>query len=305
MVLYTISESRMMQMLLRRRYIPIYTGLALGAASAYYVTRRNYSKVQSDSPNAISLWSYTDLSVKEIESISHNVKKITFDLPIDRKLGAKVTSMVLFKHVDENGKSVTRPYTPISTPETLGEATFAIKHYPDGKMSSFLHSLKVGDKVSVKGPIGKYTLNQNQHEKIALLGGGTGITPLFQILQKVAEDPSDKTNVHLFYANNTVEDIVLRKEIDALVAKKPNQLKVTYFVSKPDETWKGEVGHITKEYLESHMFKPSENNVKIFVCGPPGFYKAVSGEKSFEMFQGGLNGILKDLSFSKNHVYKF
>ncbi|GMM51909.1 cytochrome-b5 reductase [Starmerella bacillaris] len=305
MVSLLTPSSPMIHSILKRRNIPLYAGLALGAVSAYYATRRSFVQIHSESPSAINPQSFTDLPIKETKFVSHNVKEITLELPADNTLGGKVAYMVLFKHIGENGKPIIRPYTPISEPNALGEAVFTVKAYPEGKMSPYLHSLKVGDKISVKGPIQKYNLEQNQHKKIALLGGGTGITPLFQILEKVANDPNDKTNVQLFFANNTPEDVILKKEIDALVAKKPEQLGVTYFVAKPDDSWKGETGFITKEYLGSHLFKPTEENVKVFVCGPPAFYKAISGDKVSPSDQGELVGALKDLSFTKDHVFKF
>jgi cytochrome-b5 reductase len=50
---------------------------------------------------------------------------------------------------------------------------------------------------------------------------------------------------------------------------------------------------------------PKEGNVKIFVCGPPGLYKAVSGGKKSPTDQGELSGILQKLGYDKEQVYKF
>lgn len=46
-------------------------------------------------------------------------------------------------------------------------------------------------------------------------------------------------------------------------------------------------------------------DVKIFVCGPPGLYKAVSGNKTSPVDQGELTGMLKELGYEKEQVYKF
>ena len=50
---------------------------------------------------------------------------------------------------------------------------------------------------------------------------------------------------------------------------------------------------------------PSESNIKVFVCGPPGLYKAISGNKKSPSDQGELDGMLKELGYSKEQVYKF
>jgi len=69
--------------------------------------------------------------------------------------------------------------------------------------------------------------------------------------------------------------------------------------------WSQGKGHITKELLEKVLPGPSEENVKVFVCGPPGLYKAVSGTKKSPSDQGELDGYLKEIGYSKDQVYKF
>ena len=64
-------------------------------------------------------------------------------------------------------------------------------------------------------------------------------------------------------------------------------------------------GHITKELLKTVLPEPKEANVKVFVCGPPGLYKAISGAMTSPADQGELTGMLKELGYSKEQVYKF
>ena len=59
-------------------------------------------------------------------------------------------------YVDEKGNPVIRPYTPISPSDQPGELTFLIKRYDEGKMSKYIHELKIGDKLAIKGPIPKF-----------------------------------------------------------------------------------------------------------------------------------------------------
>jgi len=109
--------------------------------------------------------------------------------------------------------------------------------------------------------------------------------------------------VSLVFCNKTVDDILLKKELDSLAAKHSN-FKVHYLVDKqPDASWHGGVGFITKDILQNRMPAPSDDN-KVFVCGPPGFYKVVSGEK-VEREQGPLAGYLKEIGFNESQVFKF
>jgi cytochrome-b5 reductase len=58
--------------------------------------------------------------------------------------------------LDDKGKPVTRWYTPISDASTPGEFTLMIKKYENGKLTPYIHSLNVGDKLAFKGPIKKW-----------------------------------------------------------------------------------------------------------------------------------------------------
>lgn len=205
----------------------------------------------------------------------------------------------------KSGKNVIRPYTPTSDPELEGKVEFVIKKYEGGLMSTHIHNLKPGDTLAFKGPILKYKWEANKHKQIALLGGGTGITPLYQLIQEIHKNPADKTKVTLLYGSLTEKDILLKDELDAFAKDRPDQFKFVYFVDKASPNWKGETGYISKEYLEKNLFKASDDNVHVFVCGPPPLYKALSGNKVSPTDQGELTGALKELGFTKEQVFKF
>ena len=57
---------------------------------------------------------------------------------------------------DAKGKPIIRPYTPISPSDAEGELVFLVKKYETGKMSKYIHDMKPGDKLAVKGPIPKF-----------------------------------------------------------------------------------------------------------------------------------------------------
>jgi cytochrome-b5 reductase len=139
------------------------------------------------------------------------------------------------------GKDVIRPYTPTSLDHQKGVAEFVVKSYPDGVVSKYLCELKVGDKVEVKGPFPKLKYSPNMKKSIGMVAGGTGITPMLQVIQEVLRNPDDKTELHLVFANNNVEDILLKDVLDSLAAKHKN-FKVTYVLSKAPANWSGATG---------------------------------------------------------------
>jgi cytochrome-b5 reductase len=163
-----------------------------------------------------------------------------------------------------------------------------------------------GQRLDFKGPLPKYPWTANKKEHIALLAGGTGITPMYQLIRAIFKNPEDKTKVTLVFGNVTQEDILLKKEFEELENTYPQRFKAFYVLDNPPETWQQGKGFITKELLKTVLPEPKEGDkVQIFVCGPPPLYKAISGGKKSPADQGELSGYLKELGYSKDQVYKF
>jgi cytochrome-b5 reductase len=128
---------------------------------------------------------------------------------------------------------------------------------------------------------------------------------MYQLVRAIFSNPEDKTKVTLVFGNVTEEDILLKKEFDELENTYPQRFQVTYMLDKPSKEWKGDKGFVTKELLKRVLPEPKEENIKVFVCGPPGMYKAISGTKKSPADQGELSGILKELGYAQEQVYKF
>lgn len=190
-------------------------------------------------------------------------------------------------------------------PDKPGELEFVIKAYPNGPMSEHFHSLNVGQRMEFKGPLPKYPWEANKHNHIALIAGGTGITPMYQLARQIFKNPDDKTKVTLVFGNVSEEDILLKKELQDLENTYPQRFKAFYVLDNPPEGWTGGKGYITKDLLKTVLPEPKEDNIKLFVCGPPGLYKAISGTKVSPKDQGELDGVLKELGYNKDQVFKF
>ncbi|CRK21080.1 hypothetical protein BN1708_003417 [Verticillium longisporum] len=186
-----------------------------------------------------------------------------------------------------------------------GYLDLLVKKYPDGPMSTHMHDMTPGQRLDFKGPLPKYAWTANKHEHIALVAGGTGITPMYQLARAIFNNPADKTKVTLVFGNVTEEDILLRKEFAELENTYPQRFRAFYVLDKPTGEWSGGKGFIDKNLLKTVLPEPSSGNVKVFVCGPPGLMNAVSGNKKSPKDQGELVGILKELGYSPDQVYKF
>ncbi|KAI3976403.1 hypothetical protein MKX01_038702 [Papaver californicum] len=220
-------------------------------------------------------------------SISHDVRVFRFALPsADQVLGLPVGKHI-FVCAHVNDKLCMRAYTPSSTVDEVGYFELVIKVYfggvhpkfPNGGiMSQHLDSLPLGGTIDVKGPLGhiEYTGRGNftvhgKHKfakRLAMLAGGTGITPIYQIVQAILKDPEDETEMYIVFANRTEDDILLMDELDCW-AEKHERLKVWYVVGETlREGWKYSVGFITEEVLREHIPSASDDTLAL-ACGPP------------------------------------
>jgi cytochrome-b5 reductase len=186
-----------------------------------------------------------------------------------------------------------------------GYMELMVKKYDNGPMSTHIHSLVPGQSLEVKGPLPKYPWDANKHREVALIAGGTGITPMYQLCRAIFNNPADKTKVTLVFGNITEEDILLRDKFNELENTYPQRFRAFYVLDKPGEGWKGGKGYIDKALLKTVLPEPKSENVKVFVCGPPGLMNAVSGDKKSPKDQGELKGVLKELGYAPEQVYKF
>lgn len=243
----------------------------------------------------------------KVENINHNTKKFifAFDNP-DAVSGLPVASALITKYKGEEDKKPTiRPYTPVSDEDERGHMDLIVKKYDGGPMSTHLHNMEPGQRLDIKGPIPKYPWEANKHDHIALIAGGTGITPMYQLCRQIFKNPADKTKVTLLFGNVKEEDILLKKEFEDLEQQFPQRFRAFYVLDNPPDGWKQGKGFISKDLIKTTVPGPSEENVKVFVCGPPGLYKAISGPKKSPADQGELDGILKELGYTKEQVFKF
>ena len=178
---------------------------------------------------------------------------------------------------------------------TLGHVDFIIKVYfknvhprfPEGgKMSQHLESMKIGDTIEAKGPLGEFVYEGHgnfswmhkprQCRQLSLIAGGTGISLPYQVASKVLSDPNDPTKVKLLFANQTPDDILAKDYIDELVKKHSDRFEVWYTVDRLPETyegeWKYDIGFVNDAMISKALFPASEDTVCL-MCGPPIMYE--------------------------------
>jgi ferredoxin-NADP reductase/putative sterol carrier protein len=175
--------------------------------------------------------------------------------------------------VEPAGTSVNRSYTIASAPGLQDWVEITVKREDQGLVSRWLHdTVRVGDCLRVRAPNGTFSFAGGEADKIVLIGGGVGCTPLLSIARALSgrQWPGD---VQLILSFRKPTDLLFREEIAALQSRSP-RLKVTVTISDPQgEPWPGPVGRIDKALLSKLV--PDLPDSRVHLCGPPAMMDAV------------------------------
>ncbi|KAM0278770.1 hypothetical protein ACHAQH_004961 [Verticillium albo-atrum] len=243
-----------------------------------YAPHKKMTRIAKPDPLLQRGWldatNYAALPLVEKELLAPSVYRLAFALPT----AATVLGLPIGQHVaikaEIDGKTVSRSYTPTSNNADLGTLELVVRCYPDGMLTGrYLAKLEVGDEVLFRGPKGAMRYRRGMCSRIGMVAGGTGITPMFQLVRAVCEDDRDTTEISLVYANRSEGDILLRKELEAFARRYPKNLKLHYLVDKAEDGWQYGTGFVTKDVMQERLPAPAEDT-RIMLCGPPGMVTA-------------------------------
>lgn len=239
--------------------------LALAVASSAFIYLK-FGRSQKKPVLDPKVWQEFTLVEKIV--LSPNTAIYRFGLPNPKDILGLPIGQHIQIAAEINGKDIMRSYTPTSSDDDLGHFDLLIKAYEKGNISRHVSLLKLGDKIRVKGPRGQFTYSPQLSRELGMIAGGTGITPMLQIVRAALKNPSDRTKLSLIYANVNEEDILLKKELDELAAQHPSRFKVFYVLNNPPAGWTGGVGFVSKDQISTHL-PPTDHDIKILLCGPP------------------------------------
>ncbi|EFN51098.1 hypothetical protein CHLNCDRAFT_141423 [Chlorella variabilis] len=176
------------------------------------------------------------LTLVDVKQLSHNTRRFRFALPHQEQvLGLPLGQHVSLKGTAEDGSEVMRPYTPTSETTHRGQ--------------------------------GRFRYERGSKKAIGMLAGGSGITPMFQVMQHILKDPNDNTALSLVYANVTGQRGFLSLLLSA-------GGRVYYVLNNPPKGWQGGKGFVTADMIKKHLPAPG-TDVLILRCGPGPMNKAM------------------------------
>lgn len=196
---------------------------------------------------------------------THDTKTFRFALPEDTTLDL-LPGDHLYVHATINDKTVKRPYTPSSVPDTTGFFDLTVKRYETGLVSKYLHDREIGDRVLMSGPNSGGHWVDGMATRVGFVAGGTGITPIISIIRWILVKGLD-VELSLIFANKTEADIIFREEWDAN-AREHATFHAYHVLEQPPAGWTQGRGRITEEILRQHLPAPGPDTA-VFLCGPP------------------------------------
>jgi ferredoxin-NADP reductase/DMSO/TMAO reductase YedYZ heme-binding membrane subunit len=258
---------------------PTIFAIVLGALLAYriaahYLALRGEVKQARDKllttraagPKRKAFWK-GELVIARIFDETHDVKTFRFVSPDGGPLPFEhVAGQYINLHLTIEGRRVNRSYTIASSPTRAAYCEISVKKVPNGYGSKHLHETwREGQRVKVSAPAGKFHFAGHEAERVVLIAGGIGITPMMSVVRSLT-DRGWKGDLYLIFSVRLVKDVVFADELAYLRARFPNlHLKLTVS-GDPDTAWDGARGHVTREMIAG--FVPDLKRGPIMLCGP-------------------------------------
>ena len=220
--------------------------------------------------------------VSDIITRTHNVKSFRFPRPNTFNYTA---GQFMFVTIKNDEQQLTKHFTISSSPTENDFIEFT-KKLTDHPFSSALTKSRIGDWTIIDGPYGDFTF-QGEYDRVGMLSGGIGITPLRSIC-KYCADTRSETKITLFYGNHAEEDIVFREELEEMQLRNRN-MKVVFALSEASQAWRGYTGRINVEMVRKEM--PDFAKAFFYICGPPAMVD-------------GMQKLLKELSIPAAQIRK-
>lgn len=220
----------------------------------------------------------------QLEAPPHEVHYKDFD--IAKEYHEDWDNFNLWRYTSKVDEPVIRAYSMANYPEEKGIIKFNIRiasppprgpdNIPPGKMSSYVFSLKLGDKITVSGPYGEFFAKDTKAEMV-FIGGGAGMAPMrSHIFDQLKRLRSDR-KISFWYGARSKREMFYVEDYDGLAEEFDNfEWHVALSDPQPEDNWEGYTGFIHnvlyENYLKDH---PAPEDCEFYMCGPPVMNAAV------------------------------
>ena len=233
----------------------------------------------------------------QIEEPPHHIKYSDFDVPDEYR--PDWNHFGFFDVESKVDEETIRAYSMANYPEEEGIIMLNVRiatpppnnlSLPAGKMSSFIWSLKEGDKVTISGPFGEFFAKDTDAEMV-FVGGGAGMAPMrshiFDQLRRIKTD----RKMSFWYGARSKREMFYVEDFDMLAAENDNfDWHVALSAPQPEDNWEGDTGFIHNVLLENYLKDhPAPEDCEFYMCGPP-------------MMNAAVINMLKDLGVEDENI---
>ena len=218
------------------------------------------------------------IPVKDYDAVLTGITPLTHDI---RLLDIELDEPLRFwagQYVDLTipDTGITRSFSMANTPKQQTKLSFIIKRYPQGVFSGLLDGgLQVGQRLTAKGPYGTCFRREERAGPMLLIGGGSGMSPLWSILHDHVES-GEQRPIRFFYGARTRRDLFYLEEFAALTAKLPDFRFIPALShAEPEDAWTAESGFIHDVVARTLRVEGLDGEMDAYSCGPPPMIDAV------------------------------
>ena len=219
----------------------------------------------------------------QIEAEPHTVKYADFDVPDEYR--GDWDKFNLFRFESVVAESTVRAYSMANYPEERGIIMLNVRiatpppsvpDAPPGIMSSYIWSLKPGDKVVISGPFGEFFAKDTDAEMV-FIGGGAGMAPVRSHIFDQLKRLHSKRKISFWYGARSRREMFYEEDFDQLQAENENfRWHVALSDPQPEDNWTGYTGFIHNVLLENYLKNhPAPEDCEFYMCGPPMMNAAV------------------------------
>ncbi|WKE64888.1 NADH:ubiquinone reductase (Na(+)-transporting) subunit F [Gallaecimonas kandeliae] len=213
----------------------------------------------------------------QIEAPPHHIKYKDFDVPEQyRPDWERFGFFNLESKVDD---TTIRAYSMANYPDEKGIIMLNVRiatpppnnlSLPCGKMSSYIWSLKPGDKVTISGPFGEFFAKETEAEMV-FIGGGAGMAPMRSHIFDQLRRLKSKRKITFWYGARSKREMFYVEDFDMLQAENDNfNWHVALSDPQPEDNWDGYTGFIHNVVFENHLKNhDAPEDCEYYMCGPP------------------------------------
>ncbi|HZJ73960.1 MAG TPA: NADH:ubiquinone reductase (Na(+)-transporting) subunit F [Perlabentimonas sp.] len=163
----------------------------------------------------------------------------------------------------------------IATPP-WDRAKNAFMNVNPGVCSSYIFSLKPGDKVYLSGPYGEFFIKETENEMM-FIGGGAGMAPMRSHIFHLFNTLKTGRKASFWYGARSRREIFYEEHFRAIEREFPNfSFHIALSEPKPEDNWNGYTGFIHQVILDNYLSKhDAPEDVEYYLCGPPMMNSAV------------------------------